>query len=81
MKTGVIGLGDMGSGIAANLIKNGFEVTGLDLDPKRVAAFEEMGGKGPNVIVCNSGLTEGGYRFGRALPEDCWPAVACDAGK
>ena len=28
-----------------------------------------MGGKGPDLINCNSGLTEKGYRFGRALPE------------
>lgn len=31
MRAGVIGLGDMGSGLAKNLIKNGFETTGLDL--------------------------------------------------
>ena len=45
MNTGVIGLGDMGSGIARNLIKNGFEVTGLDLSADRMAAFADMGGK------------------------------------
>ncbi len=45
MKTvGVIGLGDMGSGLAKNLIKNGFSVTGLDLSEARMAAFREMGG-------------------------------------
>ncbi len=44
MKTGVIGLGDMGSGLAKNLMANGFEVTGLDLSPERMAAFEAMGG-------------------------------------
>ena len=43
-RTGVIGLGDMGSGIAKNLMKNGFQVTGLDLDDARMAAFTEMGG-------------------------------------
>ncbi|MXY33857.1 MAG: NAD(P)-dependent oxidoreductase, partial [Boseongicola sp. SB0664_bin_43] len=42
---GVIGLGDMGSGIARNLIKCGFEVTGLDLSAERMTAFAEMGGK------------------------------------
>ena len=31
-KVGVIGLGDMGSGLAKNLIKAGFDVAGLDLD-------------------------------------------------
>ena len=44
MRTGVIGLGDMGSGLAKNLLKNGFKVTGLDLDPARMAAFVDMGG-------------------------------------
>ncbi len=45
MNAGVIGLGDMGSGIARNLIKCGFEVTGLDLSAERMTAFAEMGGK------------------------------------
>ncbi len=40
-----------------------------DLWASRSYVIEEMGGKGPDVIVCNSGLTEKGYRFGRALPE------------
>ncbi len=44
-RTGVIGLGDMGSGLAKNLIKNGFDVTGLDLSEERMSAFIEMGGK------------------------------------
>ncbi|MEP2706173.1 MAG: NAD(P)-dependent oxidoreductase [Roseibium sp.] len=41
---GVIGLGDMGSGLAKNLMKNGFKTYGLDLDPVRLKAFEQMGG-------------------------------------
>ena len=44
MKIGVIGLGDMGSGLAKNLIKNEFDVTGRDLKPDRMAAFLDMGG-------------------------------------
>ncbi len=44
MHVGVIGLGDMGSGLAKNLITAGFEVTGFDLSAKRMAAFQEMGG-------------------------------------
>ena len=44
MNAGVIGLGDMGSGIARNLIKNGFNVTGVDLSADRMTAFTEMGG-------------------------------------
>ena len=34
-----------------------------------IPMIEQMGGRGPDVIICNSGLTESGYRFGRALPE------------
>jgi putative dehydrogenase len=45
MRVGVIGLGDMGSGLAKNLIKNGFQTNGLDLSEERMSAFVEMGGK------------------------------------
>ncbi|WP_300037748.1 NAD(P)-dependent oxidoreductase [uncultured Roseobacter sp.] len=44
-KAGIIGIGDMGSGIALNLIRNGFQVTGRDLKPDRMDAFEAMGGR------------------------------------
>lgn len=43
-KVGVIGLGDMGSGLARNLVKNGFETRGFDLSPERMEAFKGMGG-------------------------------------
>lgn len=43
--TGIIGIGDMGSGIALNLIKKGFEVSGWDLLDQRMDAFSVMGGK------------------------------------
>jgi 3-hydroxyisobutyrate dehydrogenase-like beta-hydroxyacid dehydrogenase len=45
MKVGVIGLGDMGSGLALNLVKAGFQTTGYDLDRKRLDAFAKMGGQ------------------------------------
>ena len=45
MRAGVIGIGDMGSGLAKNLIANGFETTGIDLKPERMAAFKAMGGR------------------------------------
>ncbi|MEP1201926.1 NAD(P)-dependent oxidoreductase [Tateyamaria sp.] len=41
---GVIGLGDMGSGLAKNLIANGFETWGRDVIPERYSAFAQMGG-------------------------------------
>jgi 3-hydroxyisobutyrate dehydrogenase/putative dehydrogenase len=44
--TGIIGIGDMGSGIARNLISKGFRVAGRDLKPDRQAAFLAMGGLG-----------------------------------
>ncbi|NKB50706.1 MAG: NAD-binding protein [Rhizobiaceae bacterium] len=50
MKTvGVVGIGDMGSGLAKNLIKAGFTVRGHDLKPDRMADFANMGG-----IACAS---------------------------
>ena len=45
MRAGVIGLGDMGSGLALNLVKAGFQTTGYDLDRKRLDAFAKMGGQ------------------------------------
>ena len=42
---GVIGLGDMGSGLAKNLLAAGFDVVGFDLDNERMRAFTDMGGR------------------------------------
>ncbi len=44
-RVGIIGLGDMGIGLASNLLKSGFEVTGFDLSKDRLGAFEKLGGK------------------------------------
>ena len=44
MSVGVIGLGDMGSGLAKNLIANGFETWGRDILPARHQTFADMGG-------------------------------------
>ena len=44
MRAGVVGLGDMGSGLAKNLIKNGILTTGIDLSNSRMDAFVQMGG-------------------------------------
>lgn len=49
-KIGVIGLGDMGSGIAKNLIKNGFETWGYDLKPERMDALSKMGGQAASSV-------------------------------
>ncbi len=44
-RVGVIGLGDMGSGLALNLIRNGFATCGFDLSDERMDTFREMGGQ------------------------------------
>ena len=43
-KIGVIGIGNMGSGLAKNLLKAGFTVTGHDLLETRMNEFVDMGG-------------------------------------
>jgi NAD(P)-dependent dehydrogenase (short-subunit alcohol dehydrogenase family) len=40
-----------------------------DLWGSRSYVVEQMGGRSPDIVICNSGLTEQGYRFGRSLPE------------
>ncbi|MEM7028244.1 MAG: NAD(P)-dependent oxidoreductase [Chloroflexota bacterium] len=44
-KVGVIGLGDMGIGLATNVIAGGFQCTGFDLREERLDMLKEMGGK------------------------------------
>src|SRR5882757_4724784 len=46
------------------------DVTNLgDLWAMRSYVIEQMGGLPPNLLICNSGLAEKGYPFGRALRE------------
>ena len=46
------------------------DVTNMgDLWATRSYVIEQMGGLPPDVVICNSGLTERGYSFGRALRE------------
>ena len=47
---GIVGLGNMGIGMAKNLIKAGFSVTGFDLRPERNRLLTEMGGKPANSL-------------------------------
>ena len=41
---GVIGLGIMGSAMAGNLVRSGFNVVGFDLDPKALKSLRKAGG-------------------------------------
>ena len=44
-KVGIVGLGDMGIGMARNLLKNGFDLTGFDIKEDRMNEFVKSGGK------------------------------------
>ncbi|MGD8882416.1 MAG: NAD(P)-binding domain-containing protein, partial [Desulfobacterales bacterium] len=44
-KIGLVGLGDMGIGMAKNILGHGFELTGYDLREERRQALAELGGK------------------------------------
>ena len=43
---GFVGLGAMGMPMAENLVKKQYSVTGFDVRPESVLAFEVLGGKG-----------------------------------
>ncbi len=45
MRIGFIGLGNMGSGMAGNLLKAGYEVTAYNRSPAKVDALVELGAK------------------------------------
>ncbi|MGW0807444.1 NAD(P)-dependent oxidoreductase [Nonomuraea sp. NPDC002799] len=51
MNIGFIGLGIMGSPMAANLLKAGYVVTGYDVSAERVDQLAGLGGKGATGIV------------------------------
>ncbi|EFO32083.1 3-hydroxyisobutyrate dehydrogenase [Roseibium sp. TrichSKD4] len=53
MRAGVIGLGDMGSGLAKNLIHHGFETWGFDVSQKRLDDFKALGG---HAVTCPAEL-------------------------
>lgn len=57
-----------GEGVPAFPVQADVTNTG-DLWSSRSYVIEQFGGKPPNLVICNSGLTEKGYSFGRALRE------------
>lgn len=44
-RIGLIGLGDMGMGLAKNILKHGYELTGYDIRQDRLTRFVELGGR------------------------------------
>ncbi|MCU1271790.1 MAG: NAD(P)-dependent oxidoreductase [Acidobacteriaceae bacterium] len=51
MKVGFIGLGNMGSGMARNLLKAGHEVTVYNRTPEKVKALVEQGARGAATVA------------------------------
>lgn len=49
-KVGMIGLGIMGSAMAGNLLKGGFEVIGYDIIPERIKDLTDK--KGIGAVSC-----------------------------
>jgi 3-hydroxyisobutyrate dehydrogenase-like beta-hydroxyacid dehydrogenase len=43
-RIGIVGLGDMGSGMSVNLLKAGYSLTGFDVNTARGQAFADLGG-------------------------------------
>jgi 3-hydroxyisobutyrate dehydrogenase len=56
MKIGVIGLGSMGYGIAASLLRAGHEVHGADINPASVSRFRAEGGAAADLAAAAPGL-------------------------
>ncbi len=50
-KIGFIGLGDMGIGLSRNLLRNGFELTGFDIDNERLNELVKSGGKSASTCL------------------------------
>jgi 3-hydroxyisobutyrate dehydrogenase-like beta-hydroxyacid dehydrogenase len=44
-RIGLIGLGDMGMGLAKNILAHGYELIGYDVRPDRLTRLEQLGGK------------------------------------
>ncbi len=44
-KVGIVGLGNMGIGMAKNLLENGFELSGYDLQAEQLVELANLGGK------------------------------------
>ena len=76
MTVGVIGLGIMGGSIAANLLKNSFQVVGCDIDETCCNALVSVGGRAVTTARRPAAQTKKarhGSRSPLALPERSGP--------
>jgi L-threonate 2-dehydrogenase len=71
-RIGVIGLGVMGSAMAANLLAAGHDVAGFDIDPDKTAGFTQRGGR--------AGRSAGGVASDSDLVVLSLPTVTALAG-
>jgi 3-hydroxyisobutyrate dehydrogenase-like beta-hydroxyacid dehydrogenase len=76
-KIGIVGLGQMGGGIAANLVKAGFDLWGYDLRAETVERLVEAGGKaagsaGEIVATCDVVLTSVEGKASIALADEVY---------
>jgi 3-hydroxyisobutyrate dehydrogenase-like beta-hydroxyacid dehydrogenase len=81
-KIGIVGLGNMGGGIAANLVKAGYDLRGYDLKPEAVERLVKAGGKPAQsteeiVATCDVILTSVEGKASIALADDIYLPNAC----
>ena len=74
---GIVGLGRMGGGIAANLVQAGYDVLGYDLKPEAVERLVEGGGRGAGsaleiVETCDVVLTSVEGKASIALADEVY---------
>ena len=50
-RVGVVGVGEMGIGLAANLIGAGYQVIGFDQRPERLARLDDLGGRAAESVA------------------------------
>ncbi len=79
MKVGVVGLGNMGLGIAGNLINKGYEVYGFDVNPERQELFRQKGGH-PERNAAEVGREAEAVVLMVFSPDNLRDAVAGDGG-
>ncbi|HYL70284.1 MAG TPA: NAD(P)-binding domain-containing protein [Candidatus Dormibacteraeota bacterium] len=74
LRIGFIGLGNVGSQLAGNLLRHGIDLTVRDLDAQRVAAFVARGAHAAN---CPRALAEAADVIITCLPSPAASAARC----
>ncbi len=77
INAGVVGLGNMGMGMAKNLLAAGFNVSGYDLRPERGAILADLGG---HSAACLAGLADCDVVFVMVMSGAQAMDIVADAG-